>query len=221
MPVAAIGDAYMNQIRNNQQVNSTKMNICIIIWRKFETSTTLSSNYANILNFSGNRKGHLTVIQDPNQNHNLTFPHIEGLKDNYTDASHVMLTCISSSLKPAPRFEIPDLQFGNKRMMIKMLKNFYRMIIISFHFSLAWYYKVPDSVNTTGAETPVPLTSLTQFPVTVNAHGYEYSRLGIVLQFGKIDKLLLCTSLVAATCSNPMERRCDSVLSYWIEIGSY
>ena len=95
------------------------------------------------------------------------------------------------------------------------------MIIISFHFSLAWYYKVPDSVNTTGAEIPVPLTSLTQFPVTVNAHGYEYSRLGIVLQFGKIDKLLLCTSLVAATCSNPMERRCDSVLSYWIEIGSY
>merc|ERR1739844_887971 len=102
---------------------------------------------------TGNRKGHLTVIQDPNQNHNLTFPHIEGLKDNYTDTSHVMLTCISSSLKPAP--------------------------------SLAWYYKVPDSVNATGAETPVPLTSLTQFPVTVNAHGYEYSRLGIVLQFGK------------------------------------
>ena len=171
----------------------------------FETSTTLSRNYANIFNFSGNRKGHLTVIQDPNQNHNLTFPHIEGLKDNYTDASHVMLTCISSNLKPAPRFEIPDFQNGNKR--IKSWKAFTVWELISLHFSLAWYYKVPDSANTTGAETPVPLTSLTQFPVTVNAHGYEYSRLGIVLQFGKIDKLLLCTSLVAATCSNPMEKR--------------
>ena len=74
----------------------------------YKTSATLSRNYANIFNFSGNRKGHMTVIQDPNQNHNLTFPHIEGLKDNYTDASHVMLTCISSNLKPAPRFEIPD-----------------------------------------------------------------------------------------------------------------
>ena len=95
----------------------------------FETSTTLSRNYANIFNFSGNRKGHLTVIQDPNQNHNLTFPHIEGLKDNYTDASHVMLTCISSNLKPAPRFEIPDFQNGNKRIMIKILKSFYRMRI--------------------------------------------------------------------------------------------
>ena len=95
--------------------------------KKFETSTTLYKYYANTLNFLGNRKGHLTVIQDPNQNHNLTFPHIEGLKDNYTDASHVMLTCISSSLKPAPRFEIPDLQYGNKRM--KILKSFYRMRI--------------------------------------------------------------------------------------------
>ena len=123
--VAAIGDAYMNQIQSSQQVNSPEMNIRIIII--FETSTTLSRNYANIFNFSGNRKGHLTVIQDPNQNHNLTFPHIEGLKDNYTDASHVMLTCISSNLKPAPRFEIPDFQNGNKR--IKILKSFYRMRI--------------------------------------------------------------------------------------------
>ena len=106
--------------------------------KKFETSTTLYKYYANTLNFLGNRKGHLTVIQDPNQNHNLTFPHIEGLKDNYTDASHVMLTCISSSLKPAPRFEIPDLQFGNKRMMSPNVEKLlpYDNNIISFQSRL-------------------------------------------------------------------------------------
>ena len=74
-------------------------------------------------------------------------------------------------------------------------------------FSLAWYFKDPDTENITGAETPVHLTSLIQYPVEIDSHGLEYSTLGVRVRLDDLDQLLLCKSLLAATCSAPITRQ--------------